>query len=196
MKRMIPKTLTLLLSASMALAVVGCDRDDLEVEPNNQTNNQSNNQDPDPNNGENNHEHGNNDHEYDDDYWDAHGPDEDEELLEVGELQGSWRAAYVEGDVPLAYFDIFHDEGESEAEGDYLMGNARGDFIDGRSGSLDAVSISGDSLEIHWNPTDDDQESYMLDLERQDSENYTGEFSAERYPNVHEVEMVMRQFDD
>ncbi len=198
MKRIMPRTMVLFLSASLVLAVVGCDRDDISVEPNDQDNNQSTS--PNNNQGDNNddpnHQHGENNHEYDDDYWEAHGPDEDKELLEVGEMQGSWRAAYVEGDVPLAYFDIFHDEGESTAEGSYLMGNARGDFLDGLAGDIDEVSIDGDRVDIYWNPTDDEQEMYLLELTRQDEERFDGEFSAERYPNTHEVELVKRQFDD
>nr|WP_231363035.1 hypothetical protein [Thioalkalivibrio sp. ALR17-21] len=112
----------------------------------------------------------------------------------AGALQGSWRAALVEGDVPLAYFSVFHGRGETRAQGDFLMGNARGPGLDGASGDLDSVALAadGERVELVWNPTPDQQESYHLELERLDADTWEGRFHAARYPHEHEVRMTRR----
>ncbi|WP_051246081.1 hypothetical protein [Thioalkalivibrio sp. ALE19] len=112
----------------------------------------------------------------------------------AGALQGSWRAALVEGDVPLAYFSLFHGRGETRAQGDFLMGNARGPGLDGASGDLDSVELAadGDRVELVWNPTPDQQESYHLELERLDADTWEGRFHAARYPHEHAVRMTRR----
>lgn len=191
--RLVPRrahsVLSVLAAALMVLAfTVGCDGQEVTVGGN--SNDQSNNDDP-PNSGSNNHSH-----EHDEEYFEAHGPDDDMELIPAGELQGSWRAAFVEGDRPLAYFDIFHDEGESEASGDFTQGLVPHDFYDGTTGSLDSVVIDGDQVEVNWNPTDQDVEMFTLTLERDDDETYTGTFEAAQYPNTYEAEMTLQVFDD
>ncbi|PYG02874.1 hypothetical protein D893_01212 [Thioalkalivibrio sp. ALE21] len=112
----------------------------------------------------------------------------------AGALQGSWRAALVEGDVPLAYFSVFHGRGETRAQGDFLMGNARGPGLDGASGDLDSVALAadGERVELVWNPTPDQQESYHLELERLDADTWEGRFHAARYPHEHAVRMTRR----
>ena len=128
---------------------------------------------------------------------DGHGPDEDEVLIEAGPLQGSWRAAQVEQDRPLAYFTIFHDEGASEADGSFLMGLAMGDGLDGESGQIQSVRLEGDRrLEITWNPTSDSQERYYLTLEPEHEDLYRGTFEAERNPASFEVTLERQVFDD
>ncbi len=125
---------------------------------------------------------------------DQRDEDDEEASRPVGELAGSWRASYVDGDVPLAYFSIFHAQGEDSARGDFLMGIARGAGLDGASGQLEAVSLEsgGDEIVIQWNPTPDQGEMYRLELERIDEGEYHGEFSAEMYPNTHAAELVKR----
>ncbi len=135
------------------------------------------------------------DHPYDDEYFEHHGPDDDQELTDAGSLQGSWRAAFVEGDTPLAYFDIFHDDGESSADGDFLAGPAISDMQDGTTGAIADVTISGAAVVVKWNPTTDDEELYTLELEAQGDDSYSGEFSAQRYPNTHEVSFSRRQVE-
>ncbi len=127
---------------------------------------------------------------------DGHGPDEDEVLIEAGSLQGSWRAAQVEQDRPLAYFTIFHDQGASDADGSFLMGLAMGDGLDGESGEIQSVQLHGDRLEITWNPTNDSQELYYLILEPEHEDLYRGTFEAERNPASFEVTLERRVFDD
>ncbi|WP_159789593.1 hypothetical protein [Sodalinema gerasimenkoae] len=123
---------------------------------------------------------------------DGHGPDEDEVLTEAGPLQGSWRAAQVEQDRPLAYFTIFHDRGASEADGSFLMGLAMGDGLDGEAGEIKSVQLEGDRLEITWNPTSDSQERYYLTLVQEDADLYRGSFEAERNPASFEVILERR----
>ncbi|TVR11886.1 MAG: hypothetical protein EA395_06805 [Phormidium sp. GEM2.Bin31] len=123
---------------------------------------------------------------------DGHGPDEDEVLTEAGTLQGSWRAAQVEQDRPLAYFTIFHDQGASDADGSFLMGLAMGDGLDGEAGDIKSVQLEGDRLEITWNPTNDSQELYYLILEPEHEDLYRGTFEAERNPASFEVTLERR----
>ncbi len=169
---------------------VGCDRDPIEYEPGvEDENGEANGQDD---------EEGNNDEEsvWTGDYEASDQRDDDDEEAShpTGEMQGSWRAAYVEGDVPLAYFTVYHNEGEESARGDYLMAIARGEGLDGESGQFDDMWIDAGAEEvvIEWNPTPDQGEMYRLELQREDGETYVGEFSAEMYPNTHEVQMTLR----
>ena len=129
----------------------------------------------------------------DDEYYETHGPDDDEVLTDAGSLQGSWRTAFVDGDVPLAYLDIFHDEGETTADGSFLMGIAVGHMLDGTSGQLEMVTVNGESVEIQWNPTTAQEEMYYLTLQRQDDDSFQGTFSAEMYPEEHEAIMTRQE---
>ncbi len=178
--------------ACLAAAIgVGCDSQEIGVD-NDSTNdveeNQNQNQNQNQNAGENVHEH-------DAEYYEAHGPDDDEVLVDAGSLQGSWRAAFDDGNVPLAYFDIFHDEGESTADGDFLMGIAVSHMQDGTSGSIESVSIDGENVEVRWNPTDAQEEMYILELVRDDDDSYTGTFRGEMYPDEHSASMAIREID-
>ena len=136
------------------------------------------------------HDHG------DSDYAESHGPDDDEELLEPGLFNGSWRVALPEEDQPLVYFDIFHDQGESTATGNFLMGMAMGEMLDGTPGDLQEVSISGNEVTISWNPTTDAEEMYRLELVRESEDHFSGAFAAERNPQTEEVMMTRRVFQN
>lgn len=173
-------------AALVASLTIGCDGGEVTVNGDNQSQNDNQNDDNAPNQ---------NDHNHDDEYFEAHGPDDDMELIPAGELQGSWRAAFVDGDRPLAYFDIFHDEGESVASGDFLQGMVPHEMYDGTSGSLDSVTIDGSQVEIDWNPTDADDEMFTVVLDREDDETYSGTFEAAMYPNTYEVRMTLRQVE-
>ncbi len=112
--------------------------------------------------------------------------------IEVGHYQGRWRVAYVDGDVPVAHFTVFHDAGAASAEGHFVMMLARGEGLDGETGSIDDIRITGDGLEIDWNPTTDTGEMYHLELRRVETNTYRGVFKARRYPHTHEVELRVR----
>lgn len=116
----------------------------------------------------------------------------EEHEVEVGAYQARWRAALVEGDVPLVHFTVLHDEGAARAEGRYVMGLALGDGLDGETGRIDGIRITEDGLEVDWNPTTDTEEMYHLRLRRAETNTYRGVFRARRYPDAHEVELRVR----
>ncbi len=120
-------------------------------------------------------------------------PQEDGETFAAGALQGSWRVAVTEGDKPLAYFDIIQDEGTSSGSGDYLMSIAISEMFDGEAGELIDVAIDSDQVEVLWNPTDDDQEMYRIEVTRETDDRYTGIFTGERYHETHPVTMTRRR---
>lgn len=187
--------LVLAVAASLVLSLgLGCQQEVVVGGGNSDDDNNStvDNQDNANNEEEENQQ---NDHPYDDEYLETHGPDEDQEWHEAGSLQGTWRAAFTDGDVPLAYLDIFHNEGEETAFGDYAAGPAISDMQDGTTGELSAVTVDGDSLVIEYNPTTDEEEMYTLELTRQNGDSFTGEFSAQRYPETHEVSFERQEFE-
>ena len=181
----------LLAAACLILAAhTGCDSQELT------DNSSEDNQEQNQNQNQNQHNHNQDEiHEHDADYYEAHGPDDDEVLVDAGSLQGSWRVGFVDGDVPLTYFDIFHDDGETTADGDFMAGIAIADMQDGNTGSIESITIDGENVEIEWNQTDADEELYSLALEREDDDNYTGVFSAAMYPNTHDVTMKRTNVD-
>ncbi len=187
------RLLAMVVAALVAATfTVGCDGEEVTVGENDD--HQSNQDDPDNQNDDQEpHNHHHNDH--DEEYFEAHGPDDDEELIAAGELQGSWRASFVEGDEPLAYFDVFHDEGESTASGDFTQGLVPHDFYDGTTGSIDSIELDGSELEVSWNPTDDGEEMFTLVLEQDDEETYSGTFEAANYPNTYEAKMTLRHIE-
>ncbi len=187
--------------ALSAAITTGCEESTVTVPGDNQGTNQDNqdpnqdpNQTPDNQNNQNNHHHHNHGHPYDDEYEESHGPDDDEVLTDAGQWQGSWRAARAEDDMPLAYFDVFHDEGESSATGNFMMGLAMGDLLSGTTGDLSDVEI-GSTTTIAWNPTTDDQEMYWVTLTAESDDLFTGTFEAERNPTTFEVTVERRVFD-
>lgn len=182
---------TTALLAILATLAMGCEEQTLTVPGENQeVADGEGHQDGDGGDGPGDHQHG------DDEYAESHGPDDDEELLEAGLFNGSWRVALPEEDQPLVYFDIFHDQGESSATGNFLMGMAMGEMLDGTPGDLQEVSIDGNSVTIAWNPTTDLEELYQVELSRETDDRFAGNFSAEKNPRTEEVVMTRRQFED
>ena len=182
----LPRLMVILAVTCLIVAIgTGCDSQEITVD-NEETNDVENNQ----NDGENDHVH-----EHDAEYYEAHGPDDDEVLTEAGSLQGSWRVALEDGNKPLVNLDIFHDDGESTADGDFMMGNAISPMQDGTTGSIESVSIDGENVDVRWNPTDADEEMYILELVHQGDDEYTGTFKGEMYPDEHAVTMA-RQIAD
>lgn len=177
----------------VAVAAVGCNKEETITTNDGEQTNQNDNQQHHDNDNDDNDNHQNVHNHYNDD---AHGPDDDQELIDAGALQGAWRAAFVEGDEPLAYFDVFHDEGAATASGDFTMGIAMGDMLDGTVGEIDDIAVDGDSVTVEWNPTTQETEMYTLDLHRVDDDTYEGTFGAEQYPETHDAEMTRQQFDD
>lgn len=186
-----------LLVAFMALSLVGligtgCDEDITVVNDGanasqeNQSQNQSQNQ-------TNNHSHNQHNHEEDE----SHGPDDNEELLDAGLLNGSWRAAMADDDRPIAYFDILHDDGETTATGHFMMGMAPYEHLDETTGDLSDVTIDGNSVEVAWNPTVQLEEMYWVELTRETNDRFTGVLKIEQAPEVeHQVVMERMVFDD
>lgn len=186
------------LVLGLTLATTGCEDSTVTV-VNQQDNNQSQNQ---PENQNQNQEPGNQNqgdpahqHPHDDEYHVDHGPDDDEVLTDAGYLQGSWRAARAEDDMPLAYFDIFHDDGATSASGDFMMGQAMGELLMGTTGSLSDVA-AGSQIIVAWNPTTDDEEMYWVTLTQDNDDLFTGTFEASRHPATFAVTVERRDVDD
>jgi hypothetical protein len=175
----------LALCASVA---TGCDEGTVVVPGENEANDQDNQE-----NSHNDHNHG---HPYDDQYAVDHGPDDDEELVEPGVLNGSWRAARAADDAPLAYFDIFHDVGATTGTGNFLMGMAMGELLMGTAGDLADVEFGVESIVIAWNPTTDDEEMYWVTLTVVDEDNFEGTFEAEKNPASFGVTVERRIVDE
>lgn len=125
-----------------------------------------------------------------------HGPDDDMVPIETGLLSGSWRVAMAEDDAPVAYFDIFHDQGATEAQGTYWMMDGLSEMLDGESGDLSSVELQGDDLTISFNPTSDLEELYTLELSRDNDDLFTGSMTAVNNPNEYEVTFGRRIFED
>lgn len=181
------KLIALLAMVSLAAGVVGCDDQRVTV---NSDQNGDQESDSDNADGAGDHHHG------DGDYAESHGPDEDEVLVEPGLFNGSWRVALEADDRPLVYFDLFQDEGEATANGDFLMGMALGEMLDGTPGELMEVVIEGDVITVTWNPTMDIEEIYYVEATKETDDKFVGSFRAEKNPRIDEVIMTRRTFED
>lgn len=187
------RTRLLILLVVAGLASAGCDEQSVTItNSNNGSENSSTNQE----NGSEDNQGNQNSFQPGGIDDDGHGPDDDMELLEVGLLNGSWRVAVTEGDQPMVYFDIFQDKGEVTGSGDYWMGFVLGPDFDGASGELSDVEISGDKIEVAWNPTPDDEEMYWVEVIRQDDDTFTGAFKAAKREDTFDVVMTRRVFED
>lgn len=122
--------------------------------------------------------------------------DDDMEFIETGILNGSWRVAMAEDDAPVAYFDIFHDEGATEAQGTYWMMSGLSEMLDGATGDLNSVEVQGDEVTITFNPTTDLDELYTLALSRDTNDLFTGAMTAVNNPNEYEITFGRRIFED
>lgn len=174
-----------LLSLSAGFSV-GCDRQSVTVNTDEQPDDEPDADENDPD-GEDPH----------DDTDETHGPDDDVDLVETGLLSGSWRVAMAQDDAPVAYFDIFHDRGATEAQGTYWMMAGLSEMLDGESGDLSSVELQGgDDLTITFNPTSDLEELYTLELSRDNDDLFTGSMTAVNNPNEYEVTFGRRIFED
>lgn len=127
----------------------------------------------------------------------GHGPDDDEVLIDPGFLHGSWRVATADEDAPVVYFDIFHDENEATFTGTFWMGNAVSDLLDGEVGDILSGSWQGETLEIRWNPTTDEDEIYVVTTTaRLDEDRLEGKFEATRAPIEFNVTIDRRVYDN
>lgn len=187
------RILVLLVMSSLVMGgLMGCDNQTVTVSGNSGGDSADRDGDGDGDGGEITDHDGEGDH--DEEFEPS--PHEDGETFAAGPLQGSWRVAVTEGDKPLAYFDIIQDEGTDSGSGDYLMAIALSDMFDGETGELIDVAIDSDQVEVLWNPTDDDQEMYRIEVTRETDDRYTGIFAGERYQETHPVTMTRRRMGD
>lgn len=127
----------------------------------------------------------------------GHGPDDDEVLIDPGLLNGSWRVATSDEDAPVVYFDIFHDENEPTFTGTFWMGNAVSDLLDGEVGDILSGSWQGNTLEIRWNPTTDEDEVYVVTTTaRIDDDRLEGRFEATKAPIEFSITVDRRVYDN
>jgi hypothetical protein len=111
----------------------------------------------------------------------GHGTSDDEqELIEPGYMNGSWRAATDDQDTPAVYFDTFQDKGDTEVTGTYLMALGIYERLDGESGDLTEASLSGDTFTVSWNPTNDEGELLTLQATKVDENTMEGSVTAKR----------------
>ncbi|RVU44872.1 hypothetical protein EA187_10065 [Lujinxingia sediminis] len=171
-----------LLSLSAGFSI-GCDRQSVTIHSDNQPDTDVPDEDPDT---------GEDPLSEDDEKM----MDDDAEHIETGLLSGSWRVAMTEGDAPVAYFDIFHDQGASDAQGTYWMMDGLSEMLDGLSGDLNSVELQGDDLTITFNPTTDLDELYTLTLSRDNDDLFTGSMTAVNNPNEYEITFGRRIFED
>ncbi|AWV88886.1 hypothetical protein [Bradymonas sediminis] len=133
-----------------------------------------------------------------DEEGEGHGKEPGEyELLEPGFMNGSWRVAEPTQDAPVAYFDTFQDEGDSEVTGDFVMGNALYEGgIDGQSGEIAVGSFDGTTLTLKWNPTTDPDEMFTLVATKTTEDHLQGKITADRNVELDYAVSVTRQMDD
>ncbi|MFW5966142.1 MAG: hypothetical protein ACOCV2_01435 [Persicimonas sp.] len=129
----------------------------------------------------------------------GHGVDPDQgedEVVEAGFMNGSWRAGTEEQDRPAVYFDTFHDEGDTEVTGTYLMGNGLVEQFDGESGELESAQFDGERFVVEWNPSADSREMYTLEAERVDEDTLEGRVTAEQNPEIDHSLVLTRRADE
>ncbi len=185
------RNLLILLAVIATVLAAGCDSQTITLnnaKGNNSENNDNNPVENNANNTTNNNNH--TDHE-------GHGSDDDAVFIDTGFLSGSWRVARSEDDKPLVYLDFFHDTGASEATGDFMMGDAISEWLDGQTGEVAATSWQDGKLEVRWNPTTDDEEMYIISETTKVSDDLlTGTFKGTRNPDTFEVTITRRVFED
>ena len=115
----------------------------------------------------------------------GHGTSADEqEKIEPGFMNGSWRAATGEQDTPAVYFDTFQDKGDAAVTGTYLMALGIYERLDGESGDIQHASFDGNTLTIEWNPTNDREEVLTLEASKVDENTLEGTVTAKRNVNM------------
>jgi hypothetical protein len=176
-----PSTLRLIIASLACIVVVGlvgCD-DSAQLRGMNNEEAESTDQNKDEEDDEEEQEE-TVDHQPMDEEGHGTGPDE-QELIEPGFMNGSWRVATDEQNTPAVYFDTFQDKGETQVSGTYLMALGIYERLDGESGNLEAASsFDGDTLILEWNPTNDAEEVLTLQATRVDENTLEGRVTAKR----------------
>lgn len=167
------RLLVLTAALTLALGAVGCDSKGAQI---NGLNNSSDDAGSSSNNGG-----GGDDVAVSSTDEEGHGtaPGE-EEQIEPGFMNGSWRVAATEQDTPAVYLDTFQDKGDSEVTGTYLMAIAIYERLDGESGDLAQGSFDGGTLTVKWNPTTDPEEMFTLQASKVDDNTLEGNITAQR----------------
>ena len=118
----------------------------------------------------------------------------EEQHLEPGFMNGSWRTATTSDDTPVAYFDTFQDKGDPSVTGTFLMGLGIYPRLDGESGDIDQASFDGTTLTLTWNPTNDAAEMFTLQATKSDDNTMTGTITSQRNPDLNlQVTLTRRQ---
>ncbi|QDG50222.1 hypothetical protein FIV42_05605 [Persicimonas caeni] len=105
---------------------------------------------------------------------------EEEELVEPGFMNGSWRVATTDQDTPAVYFDTFQDKGDTTVTGQYLMALGIYERLDGESGDIQEGSFDGNTLTLKWNPTNDQEEVLTLQATKTSEDTLEGNVTAKR----------------
>lgn len=104
--------------------------------------------------------------------------EEPEGTVEPGAFTGSWRVASADGDTPAVYLDLLHPADEPNLSGDFKMGPAVAERLDGQTGAiLGGVTMEG-GLTVRFNPTTDSEEVYTLQATGSDP--MTGTITAKK----------------
>jgi len=106
------------------------------------------------------------------------GPDEDEVLIDVGFMSGTWRVGEDTPDnQPVVYFSFIQDEGDpiiDEIASSFEMSIALGSELDGNVGKITSARYEGDSLTVAWNPTNDEQQLFTITAQKVDEKTLRG----------------------
>ena len=108
----------------------------------------------------------------------------EEQHIDPGFMNGSWRTATTSDDTPVAYFDTFQDKGDPSVTGTFLMGLGVYPRLDGESGDVAQSSFDGTTLTLKWNPTNDSEEMFTLQATKSDDNTMSGTITSARNPDL------------
>lgn len=127
------------------------------------------------------------------------GEENEELLIPVGSLNGTWRVAINDVNAaPVMHVDFVHDRGAQTADCDFVMyGGLEPNFAE-KIGSCKSVSVQGDTLTLVFNPTEQfDYEMTLKTSAKPDADSYIATISAPHKDGVDtwDVKLTRRTFD-
>lgn len=127
------------------------------------------------------------------------GEEDPSKLIPVGTLNGTWRVGINDvNKVPVMHIDFVHDKGAATATCDFVMyGGLEANFAE-KVGKCKTVSLQGDTLALVFNPTEQfDYEMTLTTNAKPDADTFTGTIAAPHKDGVDtwDVKLERRQFD-
>lgn len=118
--------------------------------------------------------------------------EDEEELIPVGHLNGSWRVAEDSpDDRPIAYLDLTHDEGAPEATCDWwMLKHGVWPSLGGQGGDCQSTRWDGAAMTTTFNPTSDPSDVWTIQTTEQvDEDTFQGTLTRQ---NADEEPMPLR----